>query len=262
MRALAFEHLRPNPIGVYGDVLDGRGIGVDRVLVDVDGAVPDWRAYDFLVVMGAAADVWDRDGHPWLAAEEETVREAVLAGVPYFGVCFGAQLLASAFGAHSYRGMEAELGINHVWMHWGVGGTSVSDAATDHGRRHGITVIDGGCPLMFGPTADFRLISEPAPTWMPRISDSGTPSTIEPTMPIAPPVPPLPDRRSTTLSPRRKTPTPTSIQRANCQRSRTSASGTRSKGMAAIIAPGSEAAEDADQPGRDEHPADEQTGEE
>jgi uncharacterized protein len=48
----------------------------------------------------------------------------------------------------------AELSIKHVWMHWGAGGSSVSEAATDYGRRHGITVIDGGCPLMFGPTAD------------------------------------------------------------------------------------------------------------
>ena len=49
----------------------------------------------------------------------------------------------------------AELGIKHVWMHHGASGSSVSAAATDYGRRHGITVIDGGCPLMFGPTADF-----------------------------------------------------------------------------------------------------------
>lgn len=48
----------------------------------------------------------------------------------------------------------AELGIKHVWMHWGAGGSSVSKAATEYGRQHGITVIDGGCPLMFGPTAD------------------------------------------------------------------------------------------------------------
>ena len=48
----------------------------------------------------------------------------------------------------------AELGIRHVWMHRGVGPGSVSSAATDLGRQHGITVIDGGCPLMFGPTAD------------------------------------------------------------------------------------------------------------
>ena len=49
----------------------------------------------------------------------------------------------------------ADLGIQHVWMHWGAGGSSVSEAATVYGREHGITVIDGGCPLMFGPTADF-----------------------------------------------------------------------------------------------------------
>jgi uncharacterized protein len=48
----------------------------------------------------------------------------------------------------------AELGIKHVWMHWGGGASSVSDAATTYGREHGITVIDGGCPLMFGCTAD------------------------------------------------------------------------------------------------------------
>jgi hypothetical protein len=49
----------------------------------------------------------------------------------------------------------AELGIRHVWMHRGPGAGSVSGAATIFGREHGITVIDGGCPLMFAPTADF-----------------------------------------------------------------------------------------------------------
>jgi len=49
----------------------------------------------------------------------------------------------------------ADLGIHHVWMHWGAGGSSVSEAASAYGREHGIVVIDGGCPLMFGPTADF-----------------------------------------------------------------------------------------------------------
>jgi predicted CoA-binding protein len=49
----------------------------------------------------------------------------------------------------------AELDVKYVWMHRGPGAGSVSAAATSYGREHGITVIDGGCPLMFGPTADF-----------------------------------------------------------------------------------------------------------
>jgi uncharacterized protein len=47
-----------------------------------------------------------------------------------------------------------DLGIPRVWMHRAFGDGSVSVAATEYGRAHGITVIDGGCPLMFGPTAD------------------------------------------------------------------------------------------------------------
>ena len=49
----------------------------------------------------------------------------------------------------------AELGIKHVWMHRSFGSGSVSDTATQYGRANGITVIDGGCPLMFDGTADF-----------------------------------------------------------------------------------------------------------
>ena len=49
----------------------------------------------------------------------------------------------------------AELGIEHVWMHRSYGAGSVSGSATAYGRQHGITVIDGGCPCMFKPTADF-----------------------------------------------------------------------------------------------------------
>ena len=49
----------------------------------------------------------------------------------------------------------ADLGITHVWMHRGPGAGSVSETAADYGRRRGIAVIDGGCPCMFEPTADF-----------------------------------------------------------------------------------------------------------
>jgi uncharacterized protein len=47
-----------------------------------------------------------------------------------------------------------DLGIKHVWMHRGPGAGSVSAAAAEYGRQHGIAVIAGGCPCMFEPTAD------------------------------------------------------------------------------------------------------------
>jgi hypothetical protein len=49
----------------------------------------------------------------------------------------------------------SELGITSAWMHRAIGPGSVCDAATVYGRENDMTVIDGGCPLMFEPTSDF-----------------------------------------------------------------------------------------------------------
>ena len=46
------------------------------------------------------------------------------------------------------------LGISRAWMHRSFGGGSVSKEAAEAGRAGGMTVIEGGCPLMFEPTAD------------------------------------------------------------------------------------------------------------
>jgi predicted CoA-binding protein len=58
--------------------------------------------------------------------------------------------------AHAQETMReaVDLGIRRVWMHRGPGAGSVSEEATRYGRERGVTVIDGGCPCMFGPTAD------------------------------------------------------------------------------------------------------------
>lgn len=49
-------------------------------------------------------------------------------------------------------------GVSHVWMHhnalFGARSSSVSVAATEYGREHGVEVIAGGCPMMFGESAD------------------------------------------------------------------------------------------------------------
>jgi uncharacterized protein len=46
------------------------------------------------------------------------------------------------------------LGIKRAWMHRSFGGGSVSSEAAAHGRAAGMTVIEGGCPLMFDPASD------------------------------------------------------------------------------------------------------------
>lgn len=48
----------------------------------------------------------------------------------------------------------ADLGIRFVWMHRSVDAGSVSEEAAAWGRQRGMSVIAGGCPLMFDPVSD------------------------------------------------------------------------------------------------------------
>jgi len=47
-----------------------------------------------------------------------------------------------------------DLGVKHVWMHRAFGRGSFSSEAVSIGREGGVTVIPGGCPLMFEPCRD------------------------------------------------------------------------------------------------------------
>lgn len=50
-----------------------------------------------------------------------------------------------------------ETGVRRVWMHQSLAksGTSVSQAAVEYCEQHGISVIAGSCPMMFGDGVDF-----------------------------------------------------------------------------------------------------------
>lgn len=49
-----------------------------------------------------------------------------------------------------------EAGVRSVWMHQGMGkGSSVSTEAVEYCRQHGISVLAGACPMMYGPGVDF-----------------------------------------------------------------------------------------------------------
>ena len=49
----------------------------------------------------------------------------------------------------------AEQGIGRVWLHRSFGQGSVSDPAVEFCRQNDITVIPGGCPMMFCEPVDF-----------------------------------------------------------------------------------------------------------
>jgi GMP synthase-like glutamine amidotransferase len=113
---LVLQHIACEPPAAFEDELRSRGLDVARVELDEGDPLPDWREFPAIVVMGGPMGAYDETGHPWLVEEKRALREAVDADVPVWGVCLGAQLLASALGARVFRGDRPEVGLLPVHL--------------------------------------------------------------------------------------------------------------------------------------------------
>lgn len=132
----ATEFLAKKHIAVTGVSRNGRGHGSNTVYQRLRS-----RGYEVFAINPNAAEVEGDPAYHDLRSIPEGVEAVVIGTRPET--------------ADATMRECVELGIEHVWMHRGPGAGSVSESAAAYGRERGITVIDGGCPLMFGPTADF-----------------------------------------------------------------------------------------------------------
>jgi GMP synthase (glutamine-hydrolysing) len=95
----------------FTEVLDARVELVPWHRVDVAGGDPlpaDLDTVAGVVVMGGPQSV--TEDHPWLTGELDLLRRLVDADVPVFGVCLGAQLLATALGGEVATREVPEIG--------------------------------------------------------------------------------------------------------------------------------------------------------
>lgn len=72
--------------------------------------LPDLSEFDMLILMGGPMSVNDEHIYPWLREEKRLVGKALAAGRVIFGVCLGAQIIASAMGAPVYSAEQKEIG--------------------------------------------------------------------------------------------------------------------------------------------------------
>lgn len=63
-----------------------------------------------LVILGGHMSVNDADRYPYIHQEIELVQNFALNKKKMLGICLGAQIMASAFGAKVYAGAEKEIG--------------------------------------------------------------------------------------------------------------------------------------------------------
>ncbi|MET0955175.1 MAG: glutamine amidotransferase [Cryobacterium sp.] len=86
----------------YVDTLDSGVQGIDPAEADL------------LVVLGGEMGAYETDRFPVLADEIGLISTRLGAHRPVFGVCLGAQLMASALGSPVYRGPVNEIGFRTV----------------------------------------------------------------------------------------------------------------------------------------------------
>lgn len=105
MRVLVVRHHEEDTAGFVGDSFEARGATLTVHLHPDDGPLPDPALFDHAVVLGASWSV--NDPQDWIGQEIAWLQALER---PVFGICFGAQLLAAAFGGAVERAPVTEIG--------------------------------------------------------------------------------------------------------------------------------------------------------
>ena len=82
--------------------------------VDPADERPDLEDASGVVVFGSTSNVENADDRPFIKEVADLTHEAVERGVPFLGLCFGAQILAWALGADVIKARVRELGFEPI----------------------------------------------------------------------------------------------------------------------------------------------------
>lgn len=113
MNVHVLQHVPFEGIGSMEPWLQERGARITYTrFYEAGWTLPDLEdeAIDLIIAMGGPMSVNDERELLWLVPEKQFIREAVQEGVAVLGICLGAQLIASAFGARVYPGPQREIG--------------------------------------------------------------------------------------------------------------------------------------------------------
>lgn len=99
MKVLVIQNDAKGDIGAVGHLLEERhGAEVQSIAPQhrsLDEVHPE--AADLFIILGSPHSVYE-EGIAWIAQEIALARRLIAADRPLFGICFGAQILATALG--------------------------------------------------------------------------------------------------------------------------------------------------------------------
>lgn len=124
MKALFIQHDHAGHTGAVGRRFAHHGFEIDEFLIvpeaqffdpNVSVTFPDLNDYDVVIPLGAPWGAWDDAciGN-WLSDEVRVIGDAVRAGQPVLGICFGAQVIARALGGDVSPAPVSEIGWTYI----------------------------------------------------------------------------------------------------------------------------------------------------
>jgi GMP synthase (glutamine-hydrolysing) len=95
---------------VAGDALAADGVPFVYLDAWHDPDPPDLRGHSGVAVLGGEMNVDELERYPWLRVVRAVTESALDAGIPYLGICLGAQTLARVCGARVAPSPVREVG--------------------------------------------------------------------------------------------------------------------------------------------------------
>ncbi len=101
MNIAVFQHAPGETLGFFETFFAERNIPYEYIRLYETNEIPE-HDVSRLIFLGGPMSVNDEAEYPYLKEEKEVIRKAVREKKRVLGICLGAQLIASAFGAKVY----------------------------------------------------------------------------------------------------------------------------------------------------------------
>jgi GMP synthase-like glutamine amidotransferase len=116
-------------LAILGEWADARGHEITRYFREQKWDAQDVLAADLLILLGSPNSVSTGYEHPSSPQEIELVKTRIESDQPYFGICYGSQIMARALGGEVNRREEKNIGFKKItsespdvhegsWMLW------------------------------------------------------------------------------------------------------------------------------------------------
>jgi GMP synthase-like glutamine amidotransferase len=113
---LAIQNCKIETFGLFEQQLEQQGYDPTVLHAYKDEPFPAVKDVEAVLVGGTPIAAYEAHLHDFLVKESDFLEEAIKAGIPCLGICFGAQLLAKLLGARVQKNHDKEIGVYDVGL--------------------------------------------------------------------------------------------------------------------------------------------------